>query len=288
VIGAGWVSLALVLQASAPAAAPDSGIVAWVRGVDPGPGVEQELERWRSPRGDGLSTSYRGELARLVRTEVGDAADRAVAAFREGTCVPGTQVTFGPGALGPPGHATLPASTPAGSAPSRDEARFQEGLVRVEATACFPAAVPDPEAALVLYTSPEVRMEGEPRIRAIHQEEGDTCVETRGVTGLLAPTLTCHRIHRFTGEGIAAEHSQLVANPGDGRRSGFQAIYLKESVKTFVALPGGGLALHYVNVTRSGDLGRIERWVGSGAIRDGEKRKVEVLGRYLEAGRKGE
>jgi hypothetical protein len=291
VTGATVLGIALALQLAGfpsgpavtahPALPADSALAAWVRGVDPGPGVVQELSRWRSSRGAALSAQHREALAGRIRDGVAEAAGRAVGRFREGVCVPGVEVSFGNEVWAAVGGAGGAGS---GQAGNRDEARFEGGLVRVEATACFPDADLDPEEALALYTSPELRMEAEPRIRAIRDEEGESCVETRGVTGLLAPTLTCHRIHRFREGGVAAEHSQLVRNPAAGARSGVQDVYLKESLKTFVALPDGGLALHYVNVTRSGDLGRIERWVGSGAIKDGEKRKAEVLGRRLGAG----
>jgi hypothetical protein len=72
----------------------------------------------------------------------------------------------------------------------------------------------------------------------------------------------------------------VVFNEG---RSPYQEVYFKESLKTFVKVPGG-LALHYINFTRAQSLGRIERWVGTGQIEDSQKENVKELLRVLSGG----
>jgi hypothetical protein len=168
-----------------------------------------------------------------------------------------------------------PAPRPGCGAATRPGAGGWSAWVRAEVVACFQGDLTDPEEVLDIYTSPEFRMATETRIRSIDEDEGESCVATRGVPGLLAPSRACNRIERYSGGRIAAEHSQVISNPG-AEAGGVQEVYFKESLKTFVVIPGG-MALHYVNISRTADLGRLGRWVGARSIREGEERKSEGL-----------
>ena len=60
---------------------------------------------------------------------------------------------------------------------------------------------------------------------------------------------------RHVENGVTAEHSQVVSNPGG---EDFQTVYFKESLKVFISVPDG-LALYYINYTRSAKLGSLKK-----------------------------
>ena len=90
---------------------------------------------------------------------------------------------------------------------------------------------------------------------------------------LLDPTMACNRIDRFFQGTVAAEHSQVVRNRGD---NSYQDVFFKESLKTFVVTPGG-VALHYINYSRSVRLGRLQRAIGGGRIEGSQENNARVL-----------
>lgn len=157
----------------------------------------------------------------------------------------------------------------------RHQREFEEGFIRTEVLAYIQAEDVTPEEALRVYTSSEFRMKVSSRIERIWSDGDLSCYEIKGVKALLSPTLACNRIDEFIRGEIASEHSQVVANPGG---DDYQTVYFKESLKTFVAVPGG-LALHYVNYTRAVKLGSIKRRFGRGKIAASEERKIRELER---------
>jgi len=161
--------------------------------------------------------------------------------------------------------------------------RFEESLIRTEMVACLETENPDPEAVLQIYVSPEFRMVAESRIIDMWEDEEGACMETKGVLSLVEPTRVCNRIQDFRAEGVAAQHSQVVFNEG---RKPYEDVYFKESLKTFVRIPGG-MALHYINYARAGNLGRLERWAGPGQIRGSQEGNVAELQRRLRRGASG-
>ena len=76
-----------------------------------------------------------------------------------------------------------------------------------------------------------------------------------------------------------AQHSQVVSNGGD---EDYQRVYFKESLKSFVAV-SGGLALYYINYTRSTDIGRFGKYIARGKIEGAQEDAIEELMRRLEA-----
>lgn len=228
------------------------------------PGIVESIAAFQS--GDETVSMVSAEaIARMVRTEtfhtVREALDRMA---REG-CRPFVRVSF-------PDPDEWRLTEP--DSPSR---KFLEGMVRTEAVACF-STEQDPETVLDLYTSPDFRMKAESRIEAMVNEGDLSCVRTRGVPVLLDPTHVCNQIHRLGESGLAAEHSQVVRNVGIEH---VQPVYLKESLKTFLSTPQG-LAFHYVNFSRSVDLGWSTRWIAEGKIKESEERQIEALRTAIE------
>jgi hypothetical protein len=116
------------------------------------------------------------------------------------------------------------------------------------------------------------------RTEMVEDQEGQR-METKGVLPLVDPTRVCNRTREYRGNQIAAQHSQVVFNEG---RDPFQTVFFKESLKTFLRVPGG-MALHYINYLRAGKLGRLERWAGPGQIRGSQEGNVEELQKRLRA-----
>jgi hypothetical protein len=236
----------------------------WARSLEPDARASRELAAYRGNGGGPLGEAYRAALASRVHAALFAAASRQVDRFLEGACEPFVDVTFGSSTLDPA----------AGDRPRRgDEGRFEGGLVRVESVACL--ALPDvsAERALRVFTSPEFRSSQESRIRTIREEGDESCVETGAVPGLLSPSHACNRIRRLVHARVASEHSQAIRNAGG---DGFQPVYLKESLKTFVEIPGG-LAVHYIHYSRTADIGGVERWVAARRIRASEARKADAI-----------
>ncbi len=150
-------------------------------------------------------------------------------------------------------------------------------MIRTEMVACLETDRTDPQEVLEMYVSRDFRMAAESRIVDMWVDEEGGCMETKGVLSLVEPTRICNRIDGFRGEGVAAEHSQVVFNEG---QKPYEEVYFKESLKTFLKTPGG-MALHYINYTRAGNLGRVKRWAGPGKIRGSQENVVKELQRRL-------
>lgn len=172
-------------------------------------------------------------------------------------------------------------TTTSGKEPDdKHQRKFEEGFIRIEVLATFELEGVKPEEALRSYTGREFRMETSSRIERIWTEDDLSCVEVKGVKALLSPTLACNRIDELVLPGLASQHSQVVSNPGG---DDYQTVYFKESLKTFVEIPGG-LALHYINYTRAVKLGSIKRSLGRGRIVSSEEEKIEALRTRLSNG----
>ena len=151
--------------------------------------------------------------------------------------------------------------------------KFEKGFIRTEQVARFPAISATPAEALAAFVDPEFRRQTSSRLEEIREVDDLSCVRTKGMWGLLDPTWTCNRITLYEGEDFAAEHSQVVSNPGD---EDFQPIFFKESVKVFFDT-GDGLALYYINYTRSASLGGLKKRLGRGRIEDAQRDRAESL-----------
>jgi len=224
--------------------------------------IADEMGRFTHDETD-LREGYRSAMASSMRELITMEADRAVAALLIGPCEPSVEVTY----------------------PRKDdndqeveaEKEFSKSLIRTEMFACFETILEDPTAALEIYTDGEFRKEASSRIEEVWAEGDLSCVETGGITALLSPTKSCNSIRRFSASGMAAEHSQVVWNEG---QDPYQDVYYKESVKTFVQLPGG-LALHYLNYSRTINMGRAQRWFGTGSIEDSQRDSAELMAQRL-------
>ena len=158
-----------------------------------------------------------------------------------------------------------------------EERRFETSFIRTEVIALFNDNKTSPETALRQYTAPEFRKSTSSQLKELTEENGLVCVETKGLRFVLEPTLSCNRIQELHLPGVSAQHSQVVANPGGDE---FQNVYFKESLKVFLSVPEG-LALYYLNFTRTTDLGAMSKVVGRGKISQSQQKAIDEMQRRM-------
>ena len=263
-------TIAATLLASAlPANAGEQStrVHAWIDSLEIDPRILQELERFSAEEGDWPADSAK-RLAHAFRDRVREDAERALALVENGGLEPYVKVDC----LSPEDFAR-------GREETRDKRgkKFEEGVIRTEQLAFFPGETTTPATALGLFVEPGFRMQTSSRIETIYDEDDLSCIKVKGVWGLMDPTWTCNQIHILTQPGVAAEHSQVVANQGD---KDYQTVYFKESLKVFVSMPDG-LALYYINYTRSAKLGSFKKKLGRGKVEDSQVERAAALSELL-------
>ena len=269
-IGRIIVAAALLLSAlPANAGELSTQLHAWVDSLEIDPRILQELERFSADEGSWPADTAQ-RLTHVFRDRVRDDVGWAVARVENGELEPYVKVDF----LSPEDFAKGRETT----SDKRGE-KFEKGVIRTEQLAFFPGQTTAPATALELFVDPAFRMQTSSRIETIYEEDGLSCIRTKGMWGLLDPTFSCNRIHILTKDGIAAEHSQVVANPGG---NDYQTVYFKESLKVLIPA-ANGLALYYINYTRSAKLGSLKKKFGRGKIEDSQVERAAALGELLAA-----
>jgi len=211
---------------------------------------------------------YAARLAAGIRRLIGADVERQLGRLSEGVGTPFIEVS-----ILDPGFASI-GGKPGGNKTERD---FEKSFIRIEVLAFFRNEAAAPRTALEMYTDGEFRKTVSSRLKRVWSEGGEVCIEMGGVKLLLDPIKCCDRVAELQIEDSALQHAQTVRNTGDG---GYQAVFFKESLKTFVRLPDG-LALHYINYTRTVSLGGIKASVARGKIEESERKAVEEIGRRL-------
>ena len=265
-----WLATLMLAFITAEAAADEvvSRLAAWSDTLPIDPRAIVEIDRYErdedTPFGDAYAVGLAAGVRRLVFESVRKVLERPMERGRE----PLIEVTFME-----PGVAGLAA----GATASGPEAEFEKSIVRTECVAFFESRDITPGEALQIYADPAFRMGTRSKIKRIWMENGLDCVETEGVRIVMSPTLYCSRVDEFHDSTLAAQHSQAVSSKsGDG----YQAVYFKESLKTFVKVPGG-IVFHYINFYRGSGLGGVQKRVGRGKIVESEKRVMEEFAKRL-------
>ena len=260
----------LILAPAASADGPRSRVVDWIDTLAIDPGVFDELQSFAAEHGEWPENSA-DRLASALRHRVRDDLARAMDRIARGEIEPRVDVNF----LSPVDFAHGREET------SDDRGRdFEDGVIRTEQVHLYEGVDIAPAEALARFTDPGFRKETSSRIASIEEENGLSCIRTEGMWGLLDPTWTCNRITLLETPEVAAEHSQVVSNPGGGD---FQTIYFKESVKVFTATDQG-LVLYYINYTRSAKLGYLKKKLGRGKIEDSQRERAGALAEKLHSG----
>ncbi|MCP4400564.1 MAG: hypothetical protein GY801_25095, partial [bacterium] len=155
------------------------------------PGVLTEIQLF-DEKDHSLSVEYAAALARQLRDIAFSQTASRLKTFQEGPCVDAVEVDFlktglklkdFPIELGPA------------------EKDFEKGFIRVEVVACFPDITQGAAEALKLYTSPEFRMSTSSTVKRVDEDQGASCVETKGIPAILKATLYCNRVQNFFADG---------------------------------------------------------------------------------------
>lgn len=160
---------------------------------------------------------------------------------------------------------------------NKTEREFEKSFIRIEVLAFFKDETAAPRTALEMYTDPDFRTTVSPRVKRIWNEGEEVCVELGGMKLVLDPVKCCDAIAELHLDDISVQHAQTARNTGGG---GYQTVFFKESLKTFVRLPDG-LAFHYINYTRTVGMGGISGKIGRGKIEESERKAVAEIGRRL-------
>jgi hypothetical protein len=234
----------------------------WCETLATDEGVAGEVRKYIRDKRE-FSDEYALELAAGVRSLIFDAADICLRDVGSGNYESFVDVEFPD-----PGFA---------AGRSEDDVeklgrRFEKGFVRTEFLAFVEADGVTSKDAMRVYTSKDFRLKTSSRTRRIWDEDGVRCVEARK-KAFVPPMMSCNRIEELHGDGFSAQHSQVVSNPGG---SGFQTIYYKESLKTFIEVPGG-IVVHYINYSRSKKVNSFTKGIARKKLVTAQEEAVEVF-----------
>ena len=160
---------------------------------------------------------------------------------------------------------------------SKTVTKFEKSFVRTEVLAFFNNQDMSPEAALRIYVDPDFRKSVSSRIKEIRKDGDETCLDMAGVKVLLSPIKYCSRIDELHTPGLSIQHSQAVSNDDD---DDYQTVYFKESMKAFVAVPGG-LALYYINYSRTIGMGGLQKSIARKKIKESQQKAIDNLAERL-------
>jgi hypothetical protein len=228
--------------------------------------VIREIDRYAADEKGEFRGGYAAGLSAGTRRRVFAAVAEALAKPPRPNGEPSVEVAFME-----PGFA----NASGGESLSPLEKKFEESIIRTESVAFFEGVDVSPAAALKIYSDPAFRMSTRSRMKRIWIDGGLDCVETEGVKFLVSATLYCSRLDEFRDSTVAMEHSQVVENGDD-----YETVYFKESLKTFVKVPGG-IVFHYINFFRGTGLGGVKKSIGKGKIVESETKAIEELGKRL-------
>jgi hypothetical protein len=264
--------LAALLICAVPASAGNpqdigADISEWRESLEIDPRVIEGIMRFDDD-GESPRESYARALAGSLRGVAFAAVDRYLQDVANGDYDTSYDVDF------PDGGFVSGAEEPNGA-----EKQFEKGFVRTEFRAFIECDGVSPEQAMRLYTSEDFRLKTSSRAKRVWKEEGLACVETNGST-FVSAMLTCNRTTEIIEADFASQHAQVVSNGGG---EDYQIVYFKESIKTFVQVPGG-LMLHYINYSRSKKVPAFAKPFAGGGIKDAQEGTVEALQHALAKG----
>jgi hypothetical protein len=237
-------------------------LAAWSDTLPIDPRVISQINRYEHDEGSQFRDGYAADLSAGIRALVFESVRKAIEKRVERGGEPLIEVTYMEAGF---------ARRSGGGEANKAETEFEKSIIRTEFLVFLDARDATPDRALEIYAEPAFRMSASSRIKRIWMDGDLDCVETDGIKFLLSPTLYCSRIDEFRDSTLTAQHSQVVSNGDD-----YQAVYFKESLKTFVKVPGG-IVFHYINYFRGSGMGGVKKSVGRGKIVDSEKRAIEEL-----------
>ena len=190
--------------------------------------------------GGNLSAGFRNKLADWTRNTLAASAQRYLDAARV-SCETQANVSF------------LDAGTFGTTSEEKD---FEGSTFLVESVYCLDSGTA--AQTIDIYTSSDFRINVMPMVDSFSITGDQMCLSTEPKAGLLKPTSFCHQIVPFKGPTSWGMAGWLVSNDP---RPEIQPLYFRETVVLFVDRPDGGVAGYRGVVTRSRDLGTLQRTV---------------------------
>ncbi len=263
-------SAPVAFQGAPGGSAGREAVAAWLDSLPIDERAIGEIELFAREKRRAFDDGYAARLAAGIRRLVGADVERQLGRLSEGVRAPFIKVS-----ILDAGFASV-GGKPGDNETARD---FEKSFVRIEVLAFFANDTTPPRTALGMYTDPEFRKTVSSRLKTVWNEREEVCIEMGGVQLVLDPVKCCDRVEELHLDDISVQHARTVRNTGGG---GYQSVFFKESLKTFVRLPDG-LAFHYIAYTRTVGMGGIKGKIGRGKIEESERNAVEEIGRRLAA-----
>ncbi len=250
------VAAALSALASSTALAGDpSDVAGWVRAAGVRPEAHTRMLAWVDDDqrvSEAFAARYPGWVQARIAGAVGRHLPSAATA-----CEPSVQVHFvEPGTVGE----------------TEAERAFEQSTFQVESLHCLDHG--DAAGAMAVYNSVDFRETVMPGLERYWLQGEGSCLTTSAVFGVVSPTEACLTAREFVGDGVRAFHARLISSV-DG--PDHQGIYLRESVVAFVDRAGGGVAVYRMVVTRSKDMGAVQRTILGHAAGSAQEKVAEAL-----------
>ncbi len=252
--------------------AGQSPVVAWLDSIPYDERANDAIDLFAREKRNEFDDGYAARLASGVRMLVAADVERQLGRLSSGERTPIIDVTILDSGF---------ASAEGKPSDNKTEREFEKSFVRIEMLAFFENETTAPRTALGMYTDPDFRKTISSRLKRIWNEGKEVCAEAGGVKFVLDPIACCDAIAELHLDDISVQHAQTVRNTGG---KGYQAVFFKESLKTFVRLPDG-LAFHYIAYTRTVSMGGVTAKIGRGKIEESERKAVAEIGRRLAARR---
>ena len=201
--------------------------------------------------GGTVSAGFRQQLSTWTRTRLAASAQRHLDAARV-QCETTAKVSF------------LEAGT---FGATEEERTFEESVFMVESVYCLDSGTAADAARH--YSSTAFRVGVMPFVNSFSLSGNQMCLSTEAKAGLLKATNFCHEIVRFQGPEMWGSAGWLVSNDPD---PSLQPLFFRETVVVFVDKPDGGVAGFRGVVTRSRDLGALQRAVLRTTVSGGHTR----------------
>jgi len=231
-------TLVLLTALLSSTAFADDSLKTWVIGVDPP--VESLALAQQLPGAPGaIPPAVPAALTAHSQQALAAQASSMLAKART-TCTPQTTISFVQEAL----QATDPVS-----------AHYFDSTIHMRSIFCLEAGTA--AQALATFRTAAYRISALPLITSFKVDGDQTCVDTRSVLGgAMPPTAICSRTTTHTGVDFHGVVAWLTENTGGPEH---QAAYYRHMVVVFIDRPGGGVAGFRGVVTRSKDLGMLQR-----------------------------
>jgi len=252
------------LGAFSHVALADGELKTWQASTQTDSRLYEQMSRFSSD-GNPLKGAFEAAFTDNIKYDVFWRANNQVDQFRSGHCTPATNVGFlDSDSLHYPAKWQL-------SAVEKD---FEDGFVRVESVACLKHG--DAAKAMRIFLDNDFRLKSLAQLSSSKYEGGLLCEGTSKVPLVTSATSQCMALQRLEGAGIQSVYGMIVGNT-----SGFQPVYFRQNLVTFVDMPDGSVAAHLVIYGRADTIASILHGPARSKLRSAQQDAFAELDRRL-------